>query len=72
MANDGIELTEVAPGVDVESDVLAHMDFRPKVSPQLRSMDARLFRSEPMNLKADMAGRQARRHPRTLMLDALS
>jgi propionate CoA-transferase len=29
---DGIELIEVAPGLDIERDVLAHMDFRPSIT----------------------------------------
>src|SRR5690606_11439636 len=48
-----LELVEIAPGVDLERDVLAHMAFRPKISNDLRQMDARLFRDEPMNLLAD-------------------
>ena len=39
----GLELCEVAPGVDVERDVLQLMQFRPRISPALRSMDARCF-----------------------------
>jgi propionate CoA-transferase len=33
--------------VDLERDVLAQMDFRPQVSPQLRTMDGRFFSQEP-------------------------
>lgn len=43
-------LTEVAPGVDVEDQVLAQMDFRPAIAPDLRDMDARIFREAPMGL----------------------
>ncbi len=43
-------LTEVAPGVDVDAQVLAQMDFRPDVAPDLRDMDARVFRDIPMGL----------------------
>ena len=39
---DGLELTEIAPGVDLERDVLAHMGFAPIVR-DVRTMDARLF-----------------------------
>jgi len=46
----GLELTEIAPGVDLEQDILALMDFRPAVSPDLRTMPARLFRTSPMGL----------------------
>ena len=34
----GLELVEVAPGIDVERDVLGRMGFRPRVSPDLRRM----------------------------------
>jgi propionate CoA-transferase len=45
----GLELIEIAPGVDLERDILAHMAFRPLVgNPEL--MDARIFRPEPMGL----------------------
>ena len=39
---DGLELTEIAPGIDVERDVLAHMGFAPIVR-DVRTMDAGLF-----------------------------
>jgi propionate CoA-transferase len=45
-----VELIEVAPGIDIDRDILAKMDFRPIVrSPRL--MDARIFRDEPMQLE---------------------
>jgi propionate CoA-transferase len=43
-------LTELAPGLDLERDVLAHMEFRPLISPSLKDIDGRAYRSEPMNL----------------------
>jgi len=47
---EGLELTEIAPGIDIERDILPHMAFRPIIkSPQ--PMDARIFRAEPMGLK---------------------
>jgi len=46
----GLELIEVAPGVDIERDIFAHMDFRPVVN-QPVSMDPRIFLDEPMKLK---------------------
>jgi propionate CoA-transferase len=57
-ARDGVlTLVEIGPGVDLERDVLAHMAFRPRVAPDLKTMDARLFRPEPMNLAADLAAK---------------
>ena len=49
-AGDGLELVEIAPGIDLESDVLAQMAFKPRISPDLRQMDPRLFREPPLGL----------------------
>jgi len=46
----GIELTEIAPGLDVTTDVLDHMDFKPLVRDDLRQMDPRIFRDARMGL----------------------
>lgn len=43
-------LTEIAPGVDLERDVLARMEFRPGIAEPLKPMDAALFRAPPMGL----------------------
>ena len=40
---DGLCVYEIAPGVDLEKDVLAQADFSLAVSPDLKEMDARLF-----------------------------
>ena len=47
----GLTVTEIAPGVDLERDVLKGAATELKVAPDLRTMDARLFRPEPMGLK---------------------
>ena len=46
----GVTLTEIAPGARLEEDVLAHMGFRPRISPHLRDMDPRIFRPSPMGI----------------------
>lgn len=46
----GWMLTEVAPGVDIEKNVLAHMEFTPVIADDVTTMDARIFRDEPMGL----------------------
>jgi propionate CoA-transferase len=51
LERDGLVLTEVAPGLDVERDVLRQMDFGPRISTQLRIMDERLFREPRMGLQ---------------------
>ena len=50
---DGLELIEVAPGVDLERDILARMDFSPIVR-EPRPMDLRIFRAEPMDLREQL------------------
>jgi propionate CoA-transferase len=52
---DGLELTEVAPGIDIRRDILAHMDFTPIVeNPQ--PMDAAIFADGLVGLRERMAG----------------
>jgi propionate CoA-transferase len=48
---EGLHLLEVAPGIDIERDVLAHMAFRPIIG-EVTLMDPRIFRSKPMGLAA--------------------
>ena len=50
----GLELIEVAPGIDVERHILAQMDFVPAISPELKVMDAALFADATMNLRERM------------------
>jgi propionate CoA-transferase len=45
-----LELIEIAPGVDVERDIVAQMRFKPAISASLKEMDSRIFRPEPMRL----------------------
>ncbi|NIF52316.1 CoA-transferase [Burkholderia sp. Ax-1724] len=60
----GLELIEIAPGIDLERDILTHMAFRPAISPDLKLMDERLFRPEPMGLDAAMSEQAWPEHPR--------
>jgi propionate CoA-transferase len=50
----GMELVEIAPGIDLEMDILAHMAFTPLIRSPLPKMDERIFRPEPMGLKQDL------------------
>lgn len=43
LTKDGLVLTEIAPGIDLERDILDRMDFAPIVSPDLREMDGAHF-----------------------------
>jgi propionate CoA-transferase len=60
----GLELIEIAPGIDLQRDVLDHMDFLPLVSPDLKTMDERLFREAPMGISSNFEGRSRAVHPR--------
>src|ERR1700757_4909851 len=51
---DGLELIEIAPGIDLEKDVLAHVGFTPIIDGEPKLMDERLFRDEPIGLKDDL------------------
>src|SRR5262249_25559444 len=45
----GVELIEVAPGIDIERDILAHMGFAPIIDRPVR-MDACIFAPQAMGL----------------------
>ena len=38
-----VVLTEIAPGIDLDKDILAHMDFEPEISENLSVMDENIF-----------------------------
>jgi len=48
---EGMLLTEIAPGIDLENEILTRMDFKPIVSPNLKQMDSTIFVEKPMGLK---------------------
>lgn len=47
---EGVTLTEIAPGVDLQTQVLDQMDFIPKISDDLKLMDPRIFEDTLMGL----------------------
>ncbi len=51
---EGLELAEVAPGIDIERDILAKMDFAPVIRGTPRLMDAAIFADGPMGLRERM------------------
>ena len=55
----GLVLTEIAPGVDLQHDILARMDFVPLMPTAPRLMDARIFVDAPMHLRPDILAGQA-------------
>ena len=54
LSSEGIELLEVAPGIDIEKDVVSKMEFKPIVRPEkVKLMDPRIFQDERMKLFDD-------------------
>jgi propionate CoA-transferase len=64
---DGLELVEIAPGVDLERDILARMEFKPAISPHLKTMDAALFHAPLLGLRDRLLSKPL---PERLHLDA--
>lgn len=52
----GLELIEVAPGVDVHNDIVSQMQFMPVIREKLKLMDERIFRDAPMGLRSILLG----------------
>ena len=50
LEKDGVTVTELAPGVDLERDVLAQAEFPLRVAKHVRKMDPALFHAPPINL----------------------
>lgn len=53
LQHEGLILTEIALGIDLDRDVLAQIEFEVIVSPNLRPMDARLYRPEPLGFRPE-------------------
>jgi propionate CoA-transferase len=51
LREDGVYLTEVAPGIDVQTQILDLMGFVPKIDGKPKLMDERIFKDELMGLK---------------------
>ncbi len=54
LSGDGLQLTEIAPGVDLDRDILAKMDFRPLMPTPPQLMDPRIFAAGPMDLREQL------------------
>lgn len=51
LTSKGLVLIEIAPGVDLEKDILNQMDFKPIISDSLKTMDERIFKDKLMGLE---------------------
>lgn len=52
--NNALTLIEIAPGVDLEKDILNQMCFKPQIAEDLKLMDERIFLEQPMGIKAEI------------------
>ncbi len=50
VTDEGLVLTEIAPGIDIDKHILSCMDFTPAISPDLKEMDGRIFNEGRMGL----------------------
>lgn len=66
-ATDGLELIEIAPGINLEADILSQMNFRPLISPHLKLMDPRIFKPECMGIASSLNDNKAH-HPRLVSI----
>lgn len=57
IVEEGLKLIEVAPGIDIEKDILPYMEFTPIIPENVPLMDARIFRDEPMGLAEIIAAK---------------
>lgn len=54
LSDQGLILIEIAPGVDLQKDILEKMKFKPLIAGEILQMDSRIFRPEAMGLKDDL------------------
>lgn len=46
----GLTLVEIAPGIDLERDILSHMSVKPNIAPDLKLMDSKIFYEKTMGI----------------------
>lgn len=58
LTREGLVLTEIAPGIDLQTQILDLMEFKPIVSENLKEMDPAIFAEAPIGLRALLEGRE--------------
>jgi acyl CoA:acetate/3-ketoacid CoA transferase len=54
LTKDGMNLEEVAPGIDIDKDVLQQMNFEPMIRGSVREMDERIFNESIMGIRNEI------------------
>ncbi|MCA9445213.1 MAG: hypothetical protein KC964_30770, partial [Candidatus Omnitrophica bacterium] len=52
LIEEGLLLREVAPGIDIERDILGRMEFRPILPDEIKTMDSQIYSEAPRRLTA--------------------
>ena len=50
LRREGLTLIEIAPGINLQKDILEQMEFTPYIAPELKIMDTRIYHDEKMGL----------------------
>ncbi|MGD9063175.1 MAG: acyl CoA:acetate/3-ketoacid CoA transferase [Desulfobacterales bacterium] len=53
LKDEQLELVEIAPGIDIDRDILPYMAFRPLID-YVATMDARIFQTQPMGIRPEL------------------
>lgn len=61
LRKEGMTLIEVAPGLDLQKDILGQMGFKPHMATDLRPMDQRIFLEGPMGIRDEIERRKKQR-----------
>lgn len=59
LTENGLMLTEIAPGISIERDILPHMEFEPVISPDLKRMPGDIFRPAWGKLRQELEGKSS-------------
>jgi len=54
LGKEGITLVEIAAGMDLGKNILQQMELKPLIAKDLKTMDPRIFREEPMGIKEEI------------------
>jgi len=49
LRQEGLTLIEYAPGIDIQKQIIDNMEFAPIVADDVRQMDSKIFKTQPMN-----------------------
>ncbi len=58
LENGEVTLIEIAPGIDLEKDILAHMEFKPRIAADLKLMPQEIFYPEWGKLKQHLEAKK--------------